>query len=77
MESTYSEAFDNEYSNYRPPRSAARDNQPDGKMEAMANTAARAESMTDQLLHQWALDEVDETVRNVGNHLISYIDDSG
>lgn len=77
MESAYSEAFDNEYSDYRPQRSAAREDQSYGKMEAMANTAARGDSLTDQLLHQWVLAEVDESTSEIGKHLINYIEDDG
>ncbi len=47
------------------------------KMEAMANTAAREEGLTDQLIHQWDLAEVPEDVRAAGHHLINYIDADG
>ncbi|MBL1217931.1 MAG: RNA polymerase sigma-54 factor [Planctomycetes bacterium] len=82
MEQDYSEAFDNEYTEFRPPRTSGSGSSRDGgdgtaKMEAMANTAARGESLEEQLRHQWALAEVDEETRVAGRHLINYIDDDG
>jgi len=80
MERTYKEAFDDEYSNYQPPKtnnSRRNEGVGSGKMEAMANTAARAESLSEQLLHQWALIEVENEIRDAGQHLISFIDDEG
>jgi len=76
LESSYSEAFDNEYSSSR--FSAQRQaGERDKKMDAMANVAARSESLTEQLLHQWSLADVDETTAQLGARLISYIDRDG
>ena len=79
MEREYRDAFDNQFSgDYQTPRPQRHDDgEIDPKMEAMSNTAARAESLTDQLLHQWALTEVDERLRATGEHLIAYIDEDG
>ncbi|MFW5653026.1 MAG: RNA polymerase factor sigma-54 [Planctomycetota bacterium] len=60
---------------YRRTRSS--DGEGDAKLEAMANTAARAESLTEQLQHQWMLAEVEPQIRTAGGHLINYIDDDG
>ncbi|MEM8738364.1 MAG: RNA polymerase factor sigma-54 [Planctomycetota bacterium] len=49
----------------------------DGKMDAMANTAARGASLYDQLLGQWHLVDIDEPTLKLGEHLIGYIDADG
>jgi RNA polymerase sigma-54 factor len=76
LESEYREAFDNEYSSQRfqQPRSPG---ERDKKMDAMANVAARHESLTEQLLHQWSLAEVDPETAAIGRKLITYIDADG
>jgi RNA polymerase sigma-54 factor len=82
MESTYKDAFDNEYSSdsqtYRTASGGgggAGDR--DKKMDAMANVAARGASLTEQLLDQWKFAEVDPDIALVGERLIGYIDDDG
>lgn len=81
MEHNYSEAFDNEYTDFRPSHTPSSGSSSDGdgsaKMEAMANTTARGESLAEQLARQWALAEVDDEIRAAGRHLINYIDDDG
>lgn len=49
----------------------------DSKMDAMANTAARAESLTEQLLEQWGVADVDEELREPGRLIIQSIDSDG
>lgn len=49
----------------------------DAKSEAMANTAARSATLTEQLLEQWGLTEVEEALRPLGALLITYIEDDG
>jgi RNA polymerase sigma-54 factor len=76
FESSYGEATENEYSSstYRPrPASGERDQ----KLDAMANIAARGESLTEQLLHQWTFAEVPEEIARAGEVLIGYIDADG
>lgn len=59
---------------YRP----ARDNgERDAKLEAMANTAARPQSLAEQLLEQWSLTETTPEIRKAGEYLIGFIDDDG
>ncbi len=58
---------------YRPASTGERD----GKMDAMANTAARDQSLTEQLLDQWRYVELDEQTRHAGEFLITFIDDDG
>lgn len=49
----------------------------DGKLEAMANTAARPVSLQEHLLQQWSLVEVDDRVRAIGVALIDQLDEAG
>lgn len=49
----------------------------DGKMDAMANTADRAKPVNEQLTEQWGLVEVDEPLRELGDLIVSYIEDDG
>lgn len=49
----------------------------DGKMDAMANTAARALSLADQLMDQWRMVETVPGIRLAGEYLIGFIDDDG
>jgi len=53
------------------------DGERDAKLDAMANTAARSESLTEQLLEQWAFADVDEELREPGRLLILNIDADG
>lgn len=83
------EAFDNQYESARSrgddeyglgPGSRASSRlagERDAKMDAMANTEARAESLTQQLLEQWSFADIDEELREPGRVLISHIDDDG
>ncbi len=76
LESTYREAFENEYSSqgYSPARA---NGERDKKLDAMANVAARGASLTDQLLDQWKFAEVDPEIAAVGERIIAYIDSDG
>lgn len=49
----------------------------DGKMDAMANTAARGASLYDQLLEQWHLAEIPTDLADLGEYLIGFIDADG
>ncbi len=53
------------------------DGEADAKMDAMANTAARSASLTEQLWDQWRFVEAADRVRRAGEHLIAFIDDDG
>ncbi|MEM1422740.1 MAG: RNA polymerase factor sigma-54 [Planctomycetota bacterium] len=83
---TEPEAFDDDASprertrdDYDPPaRANSRlEGERDGKMDAMANAAAREASLTDQLLEQWAFSEVDEDLVLPGRLIIEHVDDDG
>lgn len=76
FESSYREALDNTYSSerYASSRNAG---ERDRKMDAMANVAARGESLTEQLLHQWALADVDTVTQAVGERIIGYVNSDG
>lgn len=53
------------------------DGERDAKMDAMAAAPARSASLVDQLRAQWALCEVEESLRPLGDLLISFLDDDG
>jgi RNA polymerase sigma-54 factor len=53
------------------------DDDRDGKMEAMNNTAARPQSLGDQLLDQWHMVETTPELRAAGEFLIEFIDEDG
>ena len=62
---------------YRPQRPARASGERDAKLDALANSPARSESLIDHLLHQWAFVELDELVKEAGRTIISNIDDDG
>ncbi len=74
LESSYKEAFDNEYSSSR---YQGQSGDRDVKMDAMANVADRGKSLTEQLLHQWSFAEVAPDVSAAGQVLIGYIGSDG
>jgi RNA polymerase sigma-54 factor len=53
------------------------DGERDAKMDAMAAAPARSASLVEQLLDQWRLADVDESVRPLGELILSYIEDDG
>ena len=75
MSSAYRDTWDDEQS--RP--STRHDGERDLKMDAMANTPSKSESLVEQLHQQWALleSEVDAAIYLVGRRLIEYINDDG
>lgn len=76
FESSYSEVLDNTYSSAR--YSAFRHaGERDRKIDAMANIAARGQSLTEQLQQQWSFAEVPPDIAALGQRLISYIDSDG
>lgn len=87
FEESNAEAVENEYSaadsRIEPRDDFARaagsrgDGERDAKLDAMANTAARSASMTEQLLEQWRLADVEESLRPLGERIIAYIEDDG
>ncbi len=64
-----------EYRGSRSRAAAAEDG--DQKLEAMANTAARPESLQELLLDQWRMVEIDETITQLGERIIDLLDESG
>lgn len=63
---------------YRGTRSRARlAEEGDAKLDAMANTASRPASLQEYLLGQWALVEVDDETRRLGEAIIGQIGESG
>lgn len=63
---------------YRGTKSRARGiEEADGKLDAMANTAARPVSLNEHLHQQWTLVELDPRTRQLGGALIDHLDDVG
>ena len=59
---------------YRPSRN---NGDHDAKFDAMANTAARQQSLPDQLIEQWHLIDCPQHLRQAGKYLIGFIDADG
>ncbi len=58
--------------------SAARQEESDARLDAMANTAARPIGLQEYLLQQWRLlDDVDPLTRLLGERIIEHVDDTG
>jgi len=53
------------------------DGERDGKMDAMANSPSRGESLSEHLLNQWALLEIPPHLDAAGQAIIANLDDSG
>ncbi len=70
-----SHQMDNEYSSQK--YSRTRSGERDREMDALANTPARGKGITEVLLEQWSIEEIDPDLAQVGALLISYIDDDG
>jgi RNA polymerase sigma-54 factor len=51
--------------------------EPDGKLEAIKNTAAPPQSLHEHLMEQWRLVDADEPVKRAGSMIIDYIDERG
>ncbi len=49
----------------------------DAKADAINNTASRSASIQEQLREQWALSDVDDELRSLGEAIIGYIEDDG
>lgn len=89
FEETHPDAAENEFSasdydrradrydDAEPYSRARNDGERDGKMDAMAAAPARAASLTEQLLEQWSLVEVDPSIRALGEVIINFLDDDG
>lgn len=63
---------------YRPgPRPSSYAGERDGKLDAMANTAARGASLSEHLLDQWALADVPARLDPAGQAIIEHLDADG
>jgi RNA polymerase sigma-54 factor len=58
-------------------QAAAYDGERDKKLDAMNNTAARSENLTEHLLNQWAFVEAAPNLKRAGEVIINYIDAEG
>jgi len=73
-----SDEFSPDYSSHKNQSSGmGMDGDRDRKLDAMANTAALEQGLTESLLNQWSLIECPDAVRRAGQIIISYIDDDG
>ncbi|MHC4659320.1 MAG: RNA polymerase factor sigma-54 [Planctomycetota bacterium] len=54
-----------------------RSDEPDGKLQAIKNTAAPSQSLHEHLSDQWGLVEADEPIKKAGSRIIDYIDERG
>lgn len=64
-------------SSYRRAANSGGGGERDGKMDAMANTAARGASLYDQLVDQWHLVDLDQPTLELGEYLIGFVDADG
>ncbi|NQT04002.1 MAG: RNA polymerase factor sigma-54, partial [Planctomycetes bacterium] len=60
-----------------PYRKRASSDDPDKKLEAIKNTAARPQSLHEHLTEQWRLVDAEPAVKKAGEMIIDYIDDRG
>jgi RNA polymerase sigma-54 factor len=75
----FSDEYDGEFASIEaPPRSSAQlSGERDRKLDAMANTPAPSESLSEYLMGQWAFVDVSDAVRAAGKLIISLIDEDG
>ncbi len=74
------EGLDDNYKEYMDrakPQPRPKSDEPDKKLEALKNTAAKPNSLYDHLIDQWHLVDVEEPVRKAGEKIIEYIDNRG
>nr|MBX2850229.1 hypothetical protein [Phycisphaeraceae bacterium] len=76
-ESWESNTFESGGSDFARRQISASSGERDGKMDAMANTAARGASLYDQLLDQWHLAEIPQDLAPLGEYLIGFVDADG
>ena len=75
------ETLDDDYKDWmdqvKPFYRRIRSDEPDGKLEAIKNTAAPPQSLHEHLTGQWRLVEADDKVKKAGTTIIDYINDRG
>lgn len=71
--SSYRDAFDGDQAPIKPRPTGERD----GKLDAMANTEARGESLAEQLARQWSFFDLEQNLARAGEIIIDYLDDDG
>ncbi|MEE9370369.1 MAG: hypothetical protein V3W45_02755, partial [Sedimentisphaerales bacterium] len=75
------ESLDDDYKDWmdqaKPFYRRIRSEEPDGKLEAIKNTAAPPQSLHEHLTGQWRLVEADDNVKKAGFTIIDYINDRG
>jgi RNA polymerase sigma-54 factor len=73
----YAREYDLDFNDGPRPRLHRGDGERDAKMEAMANTASRPESLAEHLLSQWHVMDLSEEVRRAGEAIIYHLEDDG
>jgi RNA polymerase sigma-54 factor len=61
----------------RPAGSGAGGGDADAKSEAISNTASKGASLQDQLREQWHLSDVEDSLRELGESIIAYVEEDG
>ncbi len=74
MERSYGDMLDGDDA---PPRSRRHDGERDAKMDAMANTPSRGETLAERLLHEWRMADVRPELQAPGEAIIESLDADG
>lgn len=77
MAEEYKESFQNDFETGESFRRSYDGGERDAKMDAMANTASRPQSLVDQLIEQWIMVEADAQTKKLGEFLLGFIDADG
>ena len=72
-----SDSFKDYLNESGPYRKRISSDDPDKKLEAIKNTAARPQSLHEHLAEQWRLVDAEPAVKKAGDMIIDYIDDRG
>ena len=73
----YKDSWDADISDAMPHQNNRLQGEIDPKMDAMANTVSRGESLSEQLLKQWRLTDNPPVIAQAGQFLIDFIDPDG
>ena len=77
MAEDYKDSWEADISDRPPQKVAKQDGERDAKIDAMANTASRSQSLSEQLLNQWHLIDNEALIVQAGEFLIDFIDADG
>ncbi len=77
MAEEYKDSWEADLSDRSPQNTVKQDGERDAKIDAMANTTARTQSLSEQLLNQWHLVDNEPLVIQTGEFLVDFIDADG